>query len=167
MFSMTRTTNTTCTHTTHTPHTPHAHTQNTPHTTHQTTDRDLESVSAMKRKMNAWICAPRKTDHDPANAIFNKICNNCNVCNVCNVCNFSAAVLFSNLTWYLHEESENTEQPKKQYLVAVHLKTHTTRDSHVCPSCEKCIVKVLHISPVPRMVLVGQFSRAARRSFLP
>ena len=35
----------------------------------QTTDRDLESVSAMK-KVNAWICAHRTTDHDPANAIF-------------------------------------------------------------------------------------------------
>ena len=46
-----------------------------------------------KRKVNAWICAPRTTDHDPANVIFNKICN---ICNVCNVCNFHADVLFSN-----------------------------------------------------------------------
>ena len=35
------------------------------------TDRDLECVSAVK-KVNAWICAPRTTDHDPASAIPDK-----------------------------------------------------------------------------------------------
>ena len=37
----------------------------------QATDRDLESVSAVK-KMIAWICAPLTTDRDPASAIPDK-----------------------------------------------------------------------------------------------
>ena len=36
--------------------------------------------------------SPRTTDHDPANAKNQKICN---TCNDCNVCNFLAAVPFS------------------------------------------------------------------------
>ena len=44
----------------------------------------LRVPAQSKRKVNGWICAPRTTDHDPANVIFNKICNTCNVCNVCN-----------------------------------------------------------------------------------
>ena len=35
----------------------------------QTTDRDLESVSAMK-KVNAWICARHSTDRD-LESVFN------------------------------------------------------------------------------------------------
>ena len=42
--------------------------------------------------MNAWMCAPRTSDHDPANAIFTYNCNNCNVCNVYN---FDSVLLFS------------------------------------------------------------------------
>ena len=38
--------------------------------------------------MNAWMCAPPTSDHDPANAFF-KTNNNCNVCN------FDADLLFS------------------------------------------------------------------------
>ena len=53
----------------------------------RTTDHDLESVSAMKRKVNAWICAPQATDHDPAHVILNKICNICNVCNFMRIFN--------------------------------------------------------------------------------
>ena len=56
--------------------------------TRRATDRDLEM-----KKMNAWMCAPRTTDPDHANVIFNLNCNNCNACNDCN---FSAAALFSN-----------------------------------------------------------------------
>ena len=53
-------------------------------------------VPFTSRKVNAWICAPRTTDHDPANVIFNK---NCNICNVCNVCNFTRPYCFRiNLT---------------------------------------------------------------------
>ena len=33
---------------------------------------DLESVSAMKKKVNAWIYAPRATDHNPARVILDK-----------------------------------------------------------------------------------------------
>ena len=32
---------------------------------HQSTDRDHESVF-VRRKVNAWICASRSTDHDLA-----------------------------------------------------------------------------------------------------
>ena len=51
---------------THNPHTTHA---TCTHKTHQTTDRDLESVF-VKRKVNAWKCAPSTTDCDPSNALF-------------------------------------------------------------------------------------------------
>ena len=37
--------------------------------TRQATDRDLESSNTIKR-VNAWICAPRTTDHDPASVIL-------------------------------------------------------------------------------------------------
>ena len=57
----------------------------------RTTDHDLESVSAMKTKVNAWICAPQATDHDPAHVILNKICN------ICNVCNFMRILMFLEL----------------------------------------------------------------------
>ena len=43
-------------------------------------------------KVNARICAPPTSDHDPANAFFTENCNNCNVCNFCN---FDAELLFS------------------------------------------------------------------------
>ena len=33
---------------------------------------DLESVSAMKKNVNAWIYAPRATDHNPARVILDK-----------------------------------------------------------------------------------------------
>ena len=37
----------------------------------QATDRDLESVSAVRR-VNPWICALLTTDHDPASVIPDK-----------------------------------------------------------------------------------------------
>ena len=45
----------------------------------------LRVPAQSQRKVNAWICAPRKPDHHPANVNFIKICNICNVSNVCNL----------------------------------------------------------------------------------
>ena len=39
--------------------------------TRRATDRDLESSRTMK-KVNAWVCAPPTTDHDPASVIPDK-----------------------------------------------------------------------------------------------
>ena len=66
---------------------------NTTHYTHQTQHSTADNRPwSWDEKVNAWICAPRSTDRDPANAIF---IYNCNNCNVCNVCNFDADLLFS------------------------------------------------------------------------
>ena len=46
--------------------------------------------------VNAWICARRSTDRDPANVIFNEIYNVCNFCDVCDGCSFHADALISN-----------------------------------------------------------------------
>ena len=73
-FTTHHTHNTTCTHTTH-------KTTNTTHTRQPTV---ILRVSSSMRKVNAWICAPPTSDHDPANAIFIYNCNNCNACNACN-----------------------------------------------------------------------------------
>ena len=109
---------------THNPHTTHAIcTHKTQHTTHQTTQHNttqhnttqhnttqhstaqhstaqhnptviLRVSVQSKRKMNAWICS-RTTDHDPANVIFNVICNICNVCNFVRIYCFGINFIFA------------------------------------------------------------------------
>ena len=73
------------------PHAPqhHTHTQ----TQHHNTYENKKAHTTQNTPHHTTPTQHSTTDHDLANVIFNKICNNCNVCNVCN---FSADLLFWN-----------------------------------------------------------------------